>query len=820
MKSGGTMTFTELLSEVTAIEIPIIQRDYAQGRQTMSEVREQFLGAIFDTLSLSPEELPKPLDLDFVYGSLNVGSGNKFWPLDGQQRLTTLFLLHWYLACQDGEFEAFQELIMREGESRFTYETRRSSAEFFGALASHELDLDELTSPSVNPASLSSSIKNCQWFFLSWKLDPTIQASLSMLDTIDQRFRGEKGLYSRITATSSPYITFQFLNLEEFGLSDDLYIKMNARGKPLTSFENFKAKFEQFAGEVCENEMMSLHGITMPMRDYLGRKIDTDWSDLFWYFCDADTDLFDDQFMQFFRSMTVVFYPYGKPKEDRLDVAETLRTIRSSGFKPSFYQYQKLECFDRDFVINLTQFMDKVCGNQESFSTFLEDNSYYDEEATFRQALEELDTRGKNPKGLTYERAIQFFAWCVYLIKYPDEVSGEKLFDWLRVIHNLSENTRVERPREFTDALYSVMDMLDQGDSIINHLANSGDGKKITFFYSPQVREERIKAQLIEKSIEWRDAVYRAEQHGYFKGQIEFLLDFSGVLEYFLDQESCNWDDQQDDEFLTSFLRYLDSAEAVFDEAGLKKFPNGIFERALLTKGDYLLYGRSNHSFLDNDDRDTSWKRLLRGSDRVSDDKKISEKRKLVGQLLATLNVSELEESLTRAIEETGDTLDWRMPFILQPKLIDYCEKRYIRMTSEDSIYLMKRIQMNGAHKELSTHYLYLDYIQDLQNIFPFSGSYEYESFGYDEEPGIRFYGMLYQGEQVHLEITHRSGLFQLRFDESTLMSELDGFMDAQSDFLGRPVIRVEKYAFRESFPVVLAKLGKIATNDPELEEE
>ena len=29
------------------------------------------------------------------------------------------------------------------------------------------------------------------------------------------------------------------------GSGEDLYIKMNSRGKPLTPFENFKARFEQ-----------------------------------------------------------------------------------------------------------------------------------------------------------------------------------------------------------------------------------------------------------------------------------------------------------------------------------------------------------------------------------------------------------------------------------------------------------------------------------------------------------------------------------------------------------------------------------------------
>ena len=38
-------------------------------------------------------------------------------------------------------------------------------------------------------------------------------------------------------------ITFDYIDIksDEFKLTDELYKKMNSRGKPLTSFENFKA---------------------------------------------------------------------------------------------------------------------------------------------------------------------------------------------------------------------------------------------------------------------------------------------------------------------------------------------------------------------------------------------------------------------------------------------------------------------------------------------------------------------------------------------------------------------------------------------------
>lgn len=77
---------------VQKIIIPIIQRDYAQGRNTatIKRVRKNFLNALFNAVT------EKPITLDFIYGDLN--EQGILTPLDGQQRLTTLFLLYWYAA--------------------------------------------------------------------------------------------------------------------------------------------------------------------------------------------------------------------------------------------------------------------------------------------------------------------------------------------------------------------------------------------------------------------------------------------------------------------------------------------------------------------------------------------------------------------------------------------------------------------------------------------------------------------------------------------------------------------------------------------------
>ena len=105
------------------IEIPIIQRDYAQGRLGKENLRKNFLGDLKKALDNEPPYKDSEMKLDFVYGSTE---NDRLNPLDGQQRLTTLWLLHWYIALRAGMLNEENCAILR----RFTYETRISSREF------------------------------------------------------------------------------------------------------------------------------------------------------------------------------------------------------------------------------------------------------------------------------------------------------------------------------------------------------------------------------------------------------------------------------------------------------------------------------------------------------------------------------------------------------------------------------------------------------------------------------------------------------------------------------------------------------------------
>ena len=174
------------------IVIPRIQRDYAQGRIGKSEtmVRERFLNALHEAL-----QNKKKITLDFVYGDVENG---KLTLLDGQQRLTTLFLLHWYAAKKEHIEKSKYNFL-----NRFSYDKRFSSRDFCKAICENDISFDS--------GKVSDEIKNQAWYPFVWKNDPTIQSMLVMIDAINYKFCGVKDLWQALTEES--LISFYFLPL-------------------------------------------------------------------------------------------------------------------------------------------------------------------------------------------------------------------------------------------------------------------------------------------------------------------------------------------------------------------------------------------------------------------------------------------------------------------------------------------------------------------------------------------------------------------------------------------------------------------------------
>jgi hypothetical protein len=210
-KIPDTLTLFELFNIYNAIEIPIIQRDYAQGRQDehAKMVRSNLLKDIKSAIS----DITKPLDPNFVYGKTEE---NNFIPIDGQQRLTTLFLLHLY---------AFHDDESKTGLfHRFTYKARSSSRKFLKKL------IEKRSSVFISNLPPSKEIEDSEWFVFGWKYDPTILSVLTMLDDIKIAFNDRENLAQCLSDINRKPITFKFLQVDKLGEEDNLYMMLNARG--------------------------------------------------------------------------------------------------------------------------------------------------------------------------------------------------------------------------------------------------------------------------------------------------------------------------------------------------------------------------------------------------------------------------------------------------------------------------------------------------------------------------------------------------------------------------------------------------------------
>ncbi|MEG0793263.1 MAG: DUF262 domain-containing protein [Lachnospiraceae bacterium] len=291
------LSFKELIEQYNVV-VPMLQRDYAYGRIDEIEKRENFLGNLKEYFDDSV-----PHELDFIYGS--VDKDKKLKLLDGQQRITTLFLLHWYLSLikDDTDTHHFAEfksmMSLTNGDSRFAYKTRFSSTDFCNALVAlnfKSVDYIEKYVQSIeNPdVILSSVIKKEKWFPPHWNYDPTIISMLNMLDSIKEFFKPEecKVYYQKLV--NDGQLSFNFLNLDDFKLTDELYIKMNSRGRALTRFENLKSKIlklyddarkevkVQYDDKLQKINSMVGSGTYSSIRDYVSFMIDTKWTDVFW----------------------------------------------------------------------------------------------------------------------------------------------------------------------------------------------------------------------------------------------------------------------------------------------------------------------------------------------------------------------------------------------------------------------------------------------------------------------------------------------------------------------------------------------------------
>ncbi|OYX85149.1 MAG: hypothetical protein B7Y83_05740 [Flavobacteriales bacterium 32-34-25] len=508
------------------IEIPIIQRDYAQGRddKKTEKIRNGFLSSIIETLE-SPNN---SLELDFVYGNVE---SNVLQPLDGQQRLTTLFLLHWYLMSKTDRLSENKSTLLK-----FTYETRISSREFCNELVEKGDNLGEGT-------KLNEKISDSKWFFLSWKKDPTIKAMLTMLDAIEEKLKDKKKeeLISYIDKliSENPPVTFHFKELKDIGLTDDLYIKMNARGVPLTDFENFKARFEK---HIEDNKWESNE---LKPTEKFSHKVDTIWTDLFWKHRGND-NLIDDEFIKFIAGIAINNYAQNKEiieneneiQEIKKLLQERKKTNTSEAIKNEIIERKIQQLFNNPNEVNPKDFPTKIAFDYltsclDIYSKNKNDEILPADLTLWDYCKKEIvninrDTKVTNNlfvefvknSETTYKQRVLFFSQTLYLLN-SKEFSQENFSEWIRVTRNIIQNASIDSASGFIGAINLIKELSNGIENIYKYLSQN---KIESSFASNQTSEEKLKAS-INNFNDIKNVIFSTEDTNFCKGRISFALD-------------------------------------------------------------------------------------------------------------------------------------------------------------------------------------------------------------------------------------------------------------------------------------------------------
>ena len=242
LRNGEEFSLRELFSHDNKIVIPDLQRDYCWGdsayieqEKSQKELVSGFVGDYLMTSFKEKSSTDNDLMLGLVYGYEE--PLNCFNICDGQQRITTLFLLLGMVnRYSDGEFNDFvisSTEMQDDFEPHLLYSIRESTLYFLSDLSLHFFIKNSI--PCV------SLIKKSNWYFDEYERDASVQSMLAALETIEKILVNEKAIdYKSFGHFLLNNLKMIYYDMENRARGEETYIVINTTGEPLSSTENIK----------------------------------------------------------------------------------------------------------------------------------------------------------------------------------------------------------------------------------------------------------------------------------------------------------------------------------------------------------------------------------------------------------------------------------------------------------------------------------------------------------------------------------------------------------------------------------------------------
>uniref|UniRef100_UPI0040252B1C GmrSD restriction endonuclease domain-containing protein n=1 Tax=Prevotella sp. TaxID=59823 RepID=UPI0040252B1C len=643
-KESKPFSFKSFLEQYHVV-IPMVQRDYAQGRTTddVTRVRNRFLDAIKSYLVKSEDD-NDVMKMDFIYGEKELvwstTTANKLekiivTPLDGQQRLTTLYLLHWY-AAKKGVVEASNYEFL----NNFTYDIRPSSRDFCSHLLQYVPDWS---------LSFHDQLVDQNWFMGEWLNDPTVIGMLVMLDSINDKFGNIANLWEILTGEKAR-IVFYFLPLSENGLSDELYIKMNSRGKKLTAFEHFKAEYEDLYEKDSDEARTVNH------------KFDVEWADTFFPYRNQD-DIVDNEFMKYFFYVShILCYEQGiKKSNDEFELIKLVYSDSPNAVANRNYLEDAFDCWyrvmkDYGSIDNFfAKYLSGFTYEKGKVTTFKSVYEYFDTQNFFHACVKLYQVNNN----FSYSDFLFLYGIITYLIN-KDAIKEDEFIDRLRTLRNLIWNSNSGEIRG--DADYMKDMLCEVKDLMLAGVINKELSHKFNGIQIDEEIEKKEKKQEIDI-----EKLHKFEDHPLIYG-------YASGLGY-------------------DNLGLVDTFVSLFDST-----PEFVkIHRAMLAIDNYMQTDSSRY-YMGNHNRST-WSQLLHKSrNRNNFEKTMAVLRMLLQRIK---NGESLDIIINKYLSEKEEeqTFDWRYYFVKYPDMLRGADGELTWDDSNDYICTtLNKHQFNGQH--------------------------------------------------------------------------------------------------------------------------
>ena len=233
LESGKNYTISQLFcGDNDKIMIPDLQRDYCWG----DEDKELVKGFIDDLLEMDKSQ---PITMGLFYGYYDKFTPEHLQLCDGQQRLTTIFLIIGVINRKLG-FKQFERLLMSsferendDNEPYLQYAIRDSSLYFLS-----DLTLHYFLNPDIEGRE---QINKSPWFLNEFKLDPTVQSMLSAIKTIEESIQEQnKDDLIELGNFIADKLEFLFYDMGNRENGEETFVIINTTGEPLSPTQNLK----------------------------------------------------------------------------------------------------------------------------------------------------------------------------------------------------------------------------------------------------------------------------------------------------------------------------------------------------------------------------------------------------------------------------------------------------------------------------------------------------------------------------------------------------------------------------------------------------